>query len=69
MSSRYWGYIDSPNADEWLIMLLFALVVYGAVQLLYKVGYVRKERRAKIFAIVLAAVLIIGVALGGLDLK
>ena len=63
-----WG-IGSPNADAWLMMILFALVVWGIVHLLYKVGYVRKERRTKIFAIVLAAALIIGVVLGGLDLK
>ena len=60
---RDWG-IGSPNADAWLMMLLFALVVYGIVQLLYKVGYVRKERRGRIFGIVLAIALAIGVVLG-----
>ena len=60
---RDWG-IGSPNADAWLMMLLFALVVYGIVQLLYKVGYVRKERRGRIFGIVLAIALVIGVILG-----
>ena len=60
---RDWG-VGSPNADAWLMMLLFALVVYGIVQLLYKVGYVRKERRGRIFGIVLAIALVIGVILG-----
>lgn len=61
--SKDWG-IGSPNADAWLTMLLFALVVYGVVQLLYKIGYVKKERRGRIFGIVLAIALVIGVILG-----
>lgn len=60
---RSWG-IGSPNADAWLTMILFALVVAGVVQLLYKVGYVKKERRGRILGIVLAAALATGVVLG-----
>ena len=60
---RDWG-IGSPNADAWLTMILFALVCAGIIQLLHKVGYVRKERRGRIFAIVLAAALVIGIVLG-----
>ena len=58
-----WG-IGSPNADAWLSMILFALVCAGIIQLLYKVGYVRKERRGRILGIVLAVVLVTGVVLG-----
>lgn len=58
-----WG-IGSPNADAFLTMLLFALVVYAIVQLLYKVGYIKKECRGRIVGIVLAVMLVIGVALG-----
>lgn len=58
-----WG-IGSPNADGWLTMILFALVCAGIIQLLYKVGYVRKERRGRILGIVLAIALLTGVALG-----
>ena len=61
---KSWGYIDSPNADAWLTMILFALVVAGIIQLLYKVGYIRKERRGRIFAVALAVTLVIGAALG-----
>jgi hypothetical protein len=46
------------------MMILFALVCAGIIQLLYKVGYVRKERRGRILGIVLAIALVIGVALG-----
>lgn len=60
---RSWG-IGSPYANEWLTMILFALVVAGIVQLLYKVGYVKKERRSRILGIVLAIALAIGVVLG-----
>lgn len=60
---RRWG-IGSPNGDAWLTMILFALVVAGIVQLLYKVGYVKKEHRGKVLGITLAVVLIIGVVLG-----
>ena len=58
-----WG-IGSPNADAWLSMILFALVCAGIIQLLYKVGYVRKERRGRILGIVLAVALVTGVVLG-----
>lgn len=58
-----WG-IGSPNADWWLTMILFALVCAGIIQLLYKVGYVRKERRGRILGIVLAIALLTGVVLG-----
>lgn len=60
---RDWG-IGSPNADAWLTMILFAVVCAGIIQLLYKVGYVRKERRGRILGIVLAAALVIGAVLG-----
>ena len=60
---RDWG-IGSPNGDAWLTMILFALVCAGIIQLLYKVGYVKKERRGRILGIVLAAALVIGVVLG-----
>ena len=58
-----WG-IGSPNADAWLMMILFALVVAGIIQFLYKVGYIRKERRGRILGIVMAVTLVIGVVLG-----
>jgi len=60
---RSWG-IGSPNADAWLTMILFALVAAGIVQLLYKVGYVKKERRGRILGIVLAIAMVIGAVLG-----
>lgn len=59
---RDWG-IGSPNADAWLTMILFALVCAGIIQLLYKVGYVRKERWGRIPGIVLAAALVIDIVL------
>lgn len=65
---RNWG-IVSPNADAWLTMILFALVCAGIIQLLYKVGYIRKERRGRIFAITMAITLVIGVVLGSMNLR
>lgn len=63
-TSKSWGTIETPNTAEWETVMLLVLAVAGIVHLLYKLGYVRKERRGRIIAIVLAIALVIGVALG-----
>ena len=59
-TSKFWGIMESPNTIEWDSVLILLLAVSGVVHLLYKIGYVKKERRGRIIAIVMAVLLALG---------
>lgn len=61
---KSWGPIYSPNDDEILTLFLFALAVAGIVQLLSKVGFIRRERRGRVVGVILGAILLFGLLSG-----
>ena len=62
-TNKFWGIMETPNTEAWDKVMLLVLAVAGIVHLLYKLGYVRKERRGRIIAIVLAVLLAFGTLL------